>query len=100
QELSSNDRNAAFCLVKLGRAAEALALHDRGKARVLSDAIGLSEARFENLPETPRSEAIAARDEIASLQDEMRRQHARSRRSGAELGTTEGSPARAFRRYL
>lgn len=86
-ELSSIYRNAAFCLVKLGRPDEAFALHDRGKARLLADAMSLSEARFDELPAAKRLEADIARQEVALLEDEMRLpESAPRRRTEAELG--------------
>ena len=72
QELSSIYRNAAFCLVQRGRAHEALELYDRGKTRVLTDAIELSRAKFDGLPELQRQEAARARDEIAAAESQMR----------------------------
>jgi CHAT domain-containing protein/tetratricopeptide (TPR) repeat protein len=86
-ELSAIHRDAAYCLVQLGRYDEALALHDRGKTRVLADAIALSQARFDGLAPAQQRDAAAARDEIARLEDQMRRAEGTpGRPSDAALG--------------
>jgi CHAT domain-containing protein/tetratricopeptide (TPR) repeat protein len=86
-ELSSIYRNAAFCLLKLGHAHDALELHDRGKTRVLADAIELSRARFDGLSASQREEAIRARDDIAAVESQMRLpESAPGRQSDAALG--------------
>jgi CHAT domain-containing protein/tetratricopeptide (TPR) repeat protein len=87
QKLATIYRDAAYCLVRLGEPAEALSLQDRGKTRVLTDAVELSEARFEELPEAHRSAAVAAREELARAEDEMRKpEGAPGRRSDAVIG--------------
>ena len=84
--LSPIYRNAAYCLIQMGSYSEALELHDRGKTRVLADAMRISEASFEGLAPEQRAQASAARAEVASIADEMRRHGARATRSHAELG--------------
>lgn len=89
EELSAIYRNAAFCLVKLGHAHDALELYDRGKTRVLTDAIALSHARFERLPASQREEAIRARETIAAAESQMRQSESTpGRPSNAVLGRT------------
>jgi CHAT domain-containing protein/tetratricopeptide (TPR) repeat protein len=89
EELSSIDRNAAFCLLKLGRAHDALELYDRGRTRVLTDAIELSRARFDGLSASQRQEATRARDDIAAAESQMRLPETTpGRQSDAVLGRT------------
>ena len=87
EELSSIYRNAAFCLIRLGQPHDALELYDRGKTRVLADAIELSRARFDGLSAHQRDEATRARDEIANAEAQMRLpESAPGRPSDATLG--------------
>jgi CHAT domain-containing protein/tetratricopeptide (TPR) repeat protein len=87
EELSAIYRDAAFCLVQLGQAHEALELYDRGKTRVLTDAIELSHTKFEGLPPAQREEAAKARDAIAAAESQMRlSQVMPGRPSDADLG--------------
>lgn len=81
-------RDAAFCLAKLGQAGEALLLHERSRTRVLSDALELGAASFDSLTADQRAAAEEAREEIARLDDEMRRPDDEpGRRSDAVLGS-------------
>lgn len=87
EELSSIYRNAGFCLLKLGHAHDALELYDRGKTRVLTDAIELSRARFDGLSGSQLEEAIRARDDIAGAESQMRfPESTPGRQSDAALG--------------
>ncbi|MFZ1410738.1 MAG: CHAT domain-containing protein [Micropruina sp.] len=87
EEFSNIYRSAAFCLLKLGHPHDALELYDRGKTRVLMDAIELSRARFDGLSASRREEAIRARDDLAAAESQLRLPEATpGRQSDAGLG--------------
>jgi tetratricopeptide (TPR) repeat protein len=62
----------AYCLIQLRRLDEALEILERGKARMLTEALDWKDIDLANLPEAERSEMRWARDEILSAEAESR----------------------------
>jgi hypothetical protein len=62
----------AYCLLRLGRPAEALLTMDRGNSRVVYELLALGELDFASLPEPDRAALAAARQVRRELDAEMR----------------------------
>ena len=64
--------NAAYCLLQSGQPAEALLTHERGKTRLLAEALALAEADLSMLPQAQQAQVRTARDDVRALEAEMR----------------------------
>ncbi len=62
---------AAYCLLKLGQPAEALLQLDRGKTRLLAEALALTGADLEQLPPVQRQAVTQGRQTIRQLEAEL-----------------------------
>ncbi len=69
---------AAFCLLQEARPGEALLMHERGKTRLLAEALMFANADLSMLPEKRRREVIAQREAVRSLEAETHRQLGRA----------------------
>ena len=63
---------AAYCLLKLGKPAEAFMQLDRGKTRLLAKALSLHDIDLKALPEQQRRSMLDARETLAKLQSKAR----------------------------
>lgn len=62
----------AYCLLRLDRPLDALVRLDRGKVRVLAEALALHDAETASLPAAERDALAAVRETVAVLEAEMR----------------------------
>jgi CHAT domain-containing protein/tetratricopeptide (TPR) repeat protein len=62
----------AYCLLRLGQPAEALVLLERGKTRLLVEALALDDTNLTILPEVHRQAILRARQEVRTLEAQMR----------------------------
>ncbi len=62
---------AAYCLLQLGQPAEALLMHERGKTRLLAEALALAEANTSLLLPEEHAKRQALQEQVTALQEEM-----------------------------
>jgi CHAT domain-containing protein/tetratricopeptide (TPR) repeat protein len=85
-EISRLHAQTAFCLLKLRQLAEALLAFERGKARLLSEALSLADADIAVLPNDLKGAMSEARTNVRIFEAEMRMlPRSPGRRTDAEL---------------
>jgi CHAT domain-containing protein/tetratricopeptide (TPR) repeat protein len=63
---------AAYCLLQVGHPGDALVMLERGKTRLLAEALALGDLDLKSLPEQQRASLQAARQALKALEAEMR----------------------------
>ncbi|HVG22423.1 MAG TPA: CHAT domain-containing protein [Blastocatellia bacterium] len=71
-ETTEMPSNAAYCLARLGRFEEAVALLEEGRARGVREVLMVNQAALENVSPKDRRAFKAARDRVASLEHAAR----------------------------
>jgi CHAT domain-containing protein len=71
-ETSLSYSRAAYCLLELDRPAEALVQLEAGKARLLSEALAMTDADLAMLPDAQQKDMREARRRVRELEAEMR----------------------------
>lgn len=72
-QLSRIYPNVVYALLKLDRPEDALALLEDGKARLLSEALGLTDAALHRLDDAARSDLRSLRESVRGLEAELSR---------------------------
>jgi CHAT domain-containing protein/tetratricopeptide (TPR) repeat protein len=76
---------AAYCLLRLGRATEALLTLEYGKTRLLNEALALDRLELAALPQRERESLMAARQVVRGLEAEVRLRGKSGRRREQQL---------------
>jgi CHAT domain-containing protein/tetratricopeptide (TPR) repeat protein len=87
--------NLAFCLTQMGTPADAMRILERGKARLLAEALSLDDLRLDSLPVAQQKRIAALRLTIRELEGEYRLPtNAPRRRSTVALNEVLGTARR------
>jgi CHAT domain-containing protein len=92
--------SAAYSAVQLGRFGEGLALLEAGRARLLAEALSLSDQNLSQLTDEERRRVQACREQIRALEYEYRLPTASPDRRAEQTLTAELGAARAALRAL
>lgn len=91
----------AYCQLRLGQPAAALDWLEKGKARLLAEALALQEADIHKLPETDKHAVRDAREQVRRLEAEMRQPFdTPARRSNRAIAENLQSSRRSLKTIL